>query len=50
MDVLLHRTGAKQLVLNILKEMIMPTTASTLSIIADVFNKVNQVCSHKIRP
>jgi len=42
-EFLLHRHGAKNIILGVLKEMILPKTASTLSKIGEVFNRLNQV-------
>lgn len=44
-EVLLHRAGAKQLILNVIKDMIRPGTAHSLATIGEVFNRVNQVGS-----
>lgn len=42
-EVLLHRQGAKKQILEVVKDMIRPKSSTTLTIIGEVFNRLNQV-------
>lgn len=44
-EVLLHRTGAKPIILAVLRDMVRPGTAHSLATIGEVFNRLNQVLS-----
>ncbi|KAF6029890.1 C18orf8 [Bugula neritina] len=45
-EVLLHRAGAKSLILDVVRSLVTPETASSLTTIGEIFNRLNQVYAY----